>query len=314
MIRSIRFLAVAVVLLAGMSGAWAQQITGGGGVTLPAILSAIQAGTGATGTVGTTGLAGASPNLVGSNGPTIAGPTLTGTSNTGPLVLGGAANVVGLSISGGSTTGSNTTGLGLSITGTLNTSGIIDGASWFSNVINTASGAGTTLADWQVGGVSKFSISLGGGIVSSQGAIFTNAVSASNILTGNNDGLVLHAGSGMQITDNNSASELAIELNGGTIKLDYAVTNPASWTFGAPLFATNGTLSGTETIGSATAATASAGELGFAKISATGTAPAAGYLKIEAVAGTNVGTCKIIAYAGTSTTPTTLVDNVGGGC
>ena len=51
-----------------------------------------------------------------------------------------------------------------------------------------------------------------------------------------------------------------------------------------------------------------------AKISATGTAPGAGFAKIEWVAGTNAGTCKLIAYAGTSTTPTTIVDNVGGGC
>lgn len=61
-------------------------------------------------------------------------------------------------------------------------------------------------------------------------------------------------------------------------------------------------------------ATASSGELGFSKISASGTAPAAGFAKIEAVAGTNVGSCKIIAYAGTSTTPVTIVDNVGTGC
>lgn len=63
-----------------------------------------------------------------------------------------------------------------------------------------------------------------------------------------------------------------------------------------------------------TAATGSAGEVATAKISATGTAPGAGFAKIEWVAGTNAGTCKLIAYAGTSTTPTTIVDNVGGGC
>lgn len=67
-------------------------------------------------------------------------------------------------------------------------------------------------------------------------------------------------------------------------------------------------------VGSATPATLATGELGLAKISASGTAPGAGSLKVEAVAGTNAGTCKIIAYAGTSTTPVTLVDNVGSGC
>jgi hypothetical protein len=52
----------------------------------------------------------------------------------------------------------------------------------------------------------------------------------------------------------------------------------------------------------------------FPKIAATGTAPGAALMKLEVVAGTNAGTCKIIAYAGTSATPTTLLDNVGAGC
>ncbi len=44
------------------------------------------------------------------------------------------------------------------------------------------------------------------------------------------------------------------------------------------------------------------------------TAPGAGFAKVYWVAGTNGGTCKLISYAGTSTTPVTIVDNVGGGC
>lgn len=68
------------------------------------------------------------------------------------------------------------------------------------------------------------------------------------------------------------------------------------------------------TIGGATGATASTGEMAFTKIAAVGTAPGGGFLKMEAVTGTNAGTCKIIAYAGTSTTPVTIVDNVGGSC
>lgn len=43
----------------------------------------------------------------------------------------------------------------------------------------------------------------------------------------------------------------------------------------------------------------------------SGVAPGAGFAAIQAVAGTNPGTCKIIIYAGTSTTPITIVDNVG---
>lgn len=73
------------------------------------------------------------------------------------------------------------------------------------------------------------------------------------------------------------------------------------------------TTSGLVTIGSGTAATGSAGELAMAKIAATGTAPGANYCKEEWVCGTNAGSAKKIAYCGTSTTPVTIVDNVGSG-
>lgn len=52
----------------------------------------------------------------------------------------------------------------------------------------------------------------------------------------------------------------------------------------------------------------------FGKITDPGTAPGAAKLALRVVAGTNAGTCKIIAYAGTSTTPVTIADNVGSGC
>lgn len=66
---------------------------------------------------------------------------------------------------------------------------------------------------------------------------------------------------------------------------------------------------------SATAPSYTGGDLFFAKqSSASGTAPGAGSIKLEVVAGTNAGTCKIIAYAGTSTTASTVLDNIGSGC
>lgn len=67
-------------------------------------------------------------------------------------------------------------------------------------------------------------------------------------------------------------------------------------------------------VGSLTAATGSPGEIVMAKETASGTAPGAAFLKFESVAGTNAGSCKIIAYAGTSTTPVVVADNVGSGC
>lgn len=49
------------------------------------------------------------------------------------------------------------------------------------------------------------------------------------------------------------------------------------------------------------------------KTTPSGLAPGAGFAAIQAVAGTNPGTCKIIVYAGTSNTPVTLIDNIGSG-
>lgn len=58
----------------------------------------------------------------------------------------------------------------------------------------------------------------------------------------------------------------------------------------------------------------SGGEFQLNKVAASGSAPGAGIAKIAWVAGTNANTCKLISYAGTSTTPVTIVDNVGAGC
>lgn len=45
-----------------------------------------------------------------------------------------------------------------------------------------------------------------------------------------------------------------------------------------------------------------------------GSAPGAAFAKTYWVTGTNAGSCKLVGYAGTSTTPVTIVDNVGSGC
>lgn len=59
--------------------------------------------------------------------------------------------------------------------------------------------------------------------------------------------------------------------------------------------------------------TAVAAELGMAKIAASGSAPGASGAKLAVVCGTGAGTAKLIMYAGTSTTPVTVADNVGTG-
>jgi hypothetical protein len=55
----------------------------------------------------------------------------------------------------------------------------------------------------------------------------------------------------------------------------------------------------------------STGILGVAK--GTAAAPGASFLGLSAVCGTNAGTAKLQALAGTSATPTTLLDNIGAG-
>lgn len=52
----------------------------------------------------------------------------------------------------------------------------------------------------------------------------------------------------------------------------------------------------------------------WTKIAAATVAPGAGLGDIRMVPGTNAGTCKFVAAAGTSTTAVTIVDNVGSGC
>ena len=52
---------------------------------------------------------------------------------------------------------------------------------------------------------------------------------------------------------------------------------------------------------------------GLAKITTAATAPGAGQARLAFVAGTNAGTGKLVAYAGTSATPVTIMDNIGAG-
>lgn len=59
--------------------------------------------------------------------------------------------------------------------------------------------------------------------------------------------------------------------------------------------------------------TTTTGALGLNKMTASGSAPGAAGGKIELVCGTNAGTAKLTALAGTSTTPVTILDNIGAG-
>ena len=65
--------------------------------------------------------------------------------------------------------------------------------------------------------------------------------------------------------------------------------------------------------GAAVGATVKTGEIASAKVTAAASAPGAGFGKVAWVADTG-GACKLVAYAGTSATPTTIVSGVGAGC
>lgn len=85
-----------------------------------------------------------------------------------------APNTAELILSGGSTTGSSTVIPGVSVTGTLNTTGIVDGAALSANITNTASGAGSKLADIQVASSSVFNIDMSGDLTLPSGYLLFN--------------------------------------------------------------------------------------------------------------------------------------------
>lgn len=168
-------------------------------------------------------------------------------------------------------------------------------------VQNTASGA--TLTNYRGGLVNDIALTNSATVATDEGllvntishgsttatAVHINGVTTAS--SGNNFGLQIGNVSG------SSGGNFAIQTNTGTVQFG-----------GATKVAT------TFQVGSTGSPTLSTGEQGMAKISASGTAPSAGFAKFEWVAGTTGGTCKLISYAGTSTTPSTIVDNVGSGC
>lgn len=120
---------------------------------------------------------------------------------TGQLTItNSTANTTPLTLTGGSITGSSTVRPGISLTGTLNTSGVVDGAVLFANITNTASGAGSKMLDLQVASASQFSVDTAGVI---RGATSSNTL---NLAAGASD-----------ITLSNGGTNRFINLNGDKI-------------------------------------------------------------------------------------------------
>ena len=115
----------------------------------------------------------------------------------------------------------------------------------------------------------------------------------------------------LYMANNTSTTQASLILNGGNFSGGLGANALALTNGGNTGLAIN--TSGGLQVGSSTLLTLAQGEVGLPKITASGSAPGASGLKFEAVCGTNAGSAKIITYAGTSTTPVTVVDNVGSG-
>lgn len=94
----------------------------------------------------------------------------------------------------------------------------------------------------------------------------------------------------------------------------YIANAPTAATNNYAIWVDNGNnrLDGGTQLGSASL-TLTDGTLGITKITTGAAAPGAGGGRVELVCGTNAGTAKLIIYAGTSTTPVTITDNIGTG-
>lgn len=153
---------------------------------------------------------------------------------------------------------------------------------------------------------------------------------ANNTMIGQNSGTVLTIG-GFNTLIGEGVASTTLQTGGHNIVIgvnNFADT-PAANTNDMLVIQGNGTTPTIEATGMAstnpqvqfpgsaqiggTALTLAAGEWGLPKITVSGTAPGASGGKLALVCGTNAGTAKLVIYAGTSTAPVTILDNIGSG-
>ncbi len=145
-------------------------------------------------------------------------------------------------------------------------------------------------------------------------------------------GGAIRQGVGLTLNDTTSTGTVSAAWAnqfGPTMTADNPVTyeQAASVVFAPPTAGTNVTIGdgyslaaegkarlfGSVHVGPSVPMTLSDGEIGIATITPSGTAPGSVGAKLALVCGTNAGTAKLIVYAGTSATPTSLLDNIGAG-
>jgi hypothetical protein len=219
------------------------------------------------------------------------------TLGTNANLLGEAANVLALR------NGTNPQGFRVYNTFTDATHNEFAEIQWSSNnlVIGSNNNNGTARAvQFEVGGNVNLTL-MTNGLVNNSAGYNSNSTSVNNYVmnsTGSNNGTMTNTG----------ADSWCLGYAVSTIVKGTCV---ATWTDnGAVTIAPN---SGVIMLGSGTALTGNTGEVGMPKITASASAPGAAGAKFEWVCGTGAGSQKLIAYGGTSTTPVTIVDNVGTG-
>jgi hypothetical protein len=147
---------------------------------------------------------------------------------------------------------------------------------------------------------------------------------------GNKIGLYIGLGGGDGAAGTETDAGIGIDNEGSTVGWGYGINfGNSAW----PI-ATTGTIMGSPMSGTSTNgiyfpyvnftgnpiqmgkvfSVDHAGSVQLAKQTVNRTAPGAGQLRLEVVAGTKQGTCKLVAFAGSSTVATTIADDIGSGC
>jgi hypothetical protein len=250
-------------------------------------------------------------------GGTLTGPlTVAGTvsaTSGGSATLFSGANYGGVTMTDPTQTANNRTWQWINFTGSFQARAVSDSGASATTVLAISGGQG--------GGITGITSNSGSGAWSHTGAMNVSGQLSANPVQGAGYNWLNIAGaangSSPSITTGGGNTNVSLSINtkgagGVTINANTAVTGNLS--AGSATITGGAAVGSSLTVGSTTPAVVATGEQAFAKITASGTAPGVGFLKLAATAGTTAGTCKIIAYAGTSTTPVTIVDNVGSGC
>ena len=220
-----------------------------------------------------------------------------GTAGAGLSITAGTAttNVVALSVTRTNNDAAVATGVKFAFTDTTSAAGflpfqVLGGASGTTNLFSlTKAGTAKFAQNLDVGDSSSSTVATGrfdvsGNIYSVSGGNWQWVSSSTNVLGGTSDTNLSRISAGVVGVGTGAAGSVAGQLHAGMLQASLG-----------------------------TALTLTQGAIGMSKMTASGSAPGATGLKLEVVCGTNAGSAKITALAGTSTTAVTVLDNIGSG-